>query len=285
MSQGPESKKIATTARKSEKEIAFLHDLYIATDWGERFGELVDAHVKLPAKGRALYVSAGTGGHAMALQERAKEKLSLICVDPSAECLELARAKAVALNEKTEFQKESPTGLSFPDDQFDLVLGNCSFAPPGELRSRLAELVRVARPGATVAWWLPTAASFGEFFSIYWEALQNSGLHEHSVNVERLISDLPTVSEVEQLGESEGLENLESWTANEEFDYDSSDQFLNSPLINDFLLPGWLDSLPESDRERVMQELARIIDEERHNGEFALSVKATLVVGRKGQVQ
>jgi len=43
--------------------------------------------------------------------------------------------------------------------------------------------------------------------------------------------------------------------------------------------------VPETARERVMQELARIIDEERHSGAFALSVKATLVLGRKSRVQ
>jgi hypothetical protein len=53
--------------RKSPKELAFLHDLYIATDWGERFAELVDQHIELPEEGRALYVEAGTGGHALAV--------------------------------------------------------------------------------------------------------------------------------------------------------------------------------------------------------------------------
>ena len=61
---------------KTLKELAFLHDLYIATDWGERFAELVDEHVELPREGRALYVEAGTGGHALALQERAGKKLT-----------------------------------------------------------------------------------------------------------------------------------------------------------------------------------------------------------------
>jgi ubiquinone/menaquinone biosynthesis C-methylase UbiE len=270
---------------KSEKELAFLQDLYVATDWGERFAELVDAHVELPKEGRALYVSAGTGSHAMAMQERAEEKLTLLCIDASEECLELARAKAVMMNEKTEFQRETPDSLSFRDDHFDLVLGNFSLGQHADLQSQLAELVRVAKPGATVAWWLTTASSFGEFFSIYWEALLNSDLQDHGVDVELMILGLPTVSDVEKLAENEGLEHLASWTAVEEFDYDSGEQFLNSPLIADFLLQGWLEPVPESARERVMEELGRIIDEERHSGEFALSVKATLVMGRKSRLQ
>jgi ubiquinone/menaquinone biosynthesis C-methylase UbiE len=270
---------------KSPKELAFLHDLYVAPDWGERFAELVDARVELPKEGRALYVAVGTGGHAMALQERAGQKLELLGVDESDEVLELAQAKAVATNEKIAFQREEASFLSFADNRFDLVLGNASMKQPNELRSMLAEMVRVAAPGGAVAYWLPTASSFGEFFSIFWEALFKADLQDYGVDVEHLITGLPTVSDVERLAEEQGLDQVQSWTAIEEFDFESGEQFLNSPLISDFLLPGWLTSVPEKARERVIQELAGIIDEERHSGEFSLTMKATLVMGKKGRVQ
>lgn len=272
-------------SQKSEKELAFLKDLYIATDWGERFAELVDEHVELPKEGRALYVAAGTGGHAMAMQERRGKKLKLLCVDESDECLELARAKATALGEQTEFQRETPHALSFSDDQFDLVLGDASLTTPGDVKKLLTEMVRVAKPGGTVAWWLPTFSSFGEFFSIYWEALLNADLEDHGVDVETLITELPTVSDVEDWSAREGLNEVKSWTAIEEFDYESGEEFLHSPLITDFLLQNWMRPVPEAARERVAQELARIIDEERHQGEFALTLKATLVVATKSREQ
>jgi ubiquinone/menaquinone biosynthesis C-methylase UbiE len=270
---------------KSEKELAFLRDLYVATDWGERFAELVDEHVELPKEGRALYLEAGTGGHAMALQERAGEKLKFIGVDESDECLELARAKAIAMNEVTEFQRAGVSALSFREDQFDLVLGDASMLAPQAMEDMVTEMIRVAMPGATVAWWLPTASSFGEFFSIYWEALQSAGLADHGVDVENLITELPTVSDVEKLAARAGLENVVSWMSIEEFDYESGEQFFNSPLITDFLLQNWLQSVPQAARERVVRELARLIDEERHRAEFALTVKATLVIGKKVRVQ
>ena len=53
----------------------------------------------------------------------------------------------------------------------------------------LSEMARVAKPGGQVAWWLPTAASFGEFFSIYWEALQNAGLKTGDQGLEFSLRD------------------------------------------------------------------------------------------------
>ena len=270
---------------KTDKELAFLYDLYIATDWGERFAELIDEHLEIPSEGRALYIDAGTGGHALALHERAGKKLTIVCSDKNEECLELARAKAAALHERAEFRRENAHALSFPDDEFDLVLANNSFTSPSHLKESLAEALRVAKPGATIAWWLPTASSFGEFFSIYWEALLNSGIVDNEINVDQLITNLPTISEAESWSEEAGLIDLNSWTAIEEFDYQSGADFLNSPLITDFLLPTWLQSVPGDAHEGVRAELARIIDEERHAGEFALTLKATLVVGKKARLQ
>jgi ubiquinone/menaquinone biosynthesis C-methylase UbiE len=267
---------------KSDKELAFLQDLYVATDWGERFAELVDEHLKLPKKGRAMYVAAGTGGHALALQERGGEDVSLVCVDESEERLELARAKAVAMNSDAEFRRSQLEDLGFEDDQFDLVVGDASLVASERLPLMLAEMVRVAAPGGTVALSLTTSSSFGEFFSIYWEALARTGLEEHAAEVESLIKDLPTISEIEAMAEREGLEGVNTWVRIEEFDYENGEEFLNSPLITDFLLRDWLESLPDAEIQlRITQEIAQIIDDERHDMDFTLTVKATLLIGRK----
>jgi hypothetical protein len=149
------------------------------------------------------------------------------------------------------------------------------------MRRMFAEMVRVAGPGATIALALPTASSFGEFFSIYWEALHNTGLTDHEVELEHLITELPTVTDVEQMAEDEGLLDVTTWTRIEEFDYESGEQFLNSPLVAEFLMPAWLALVPEDMRADLSREISRLINEDRHEAEFALSVKATLVVGQK----
>jgi len=270
-----------TSNRKSEKELAFLQDLFIAPDWGERFAELIDEHIELPKEGKALYLAAGTGGHAIALHERAGDKLELLCVDENPECTELARAKASATNEQITFDTAPLDKLNLSDNSFDLVIGNASLVSQLRTRKMFSELVRVAAPGATVVLTLPTASSFGEFFSIYWEALHNSGLLDRESDLEQLITELPTVSDIEQLAEDEGLTDVQSWTRIEEFDFESGEQFLNSPLVAEFLMQEWLTLVPVDRRAELFSEISRLINEDRHEAEFALSVKATLMVGRK----
>ena len=164
---------------------------------------------------------------------------------------------------------------------FSLVIGDGSLIHGERVPEMVAEMVRVAAPGAAVALSLPTFSSFGEFFSIYWEALHNCALLDLESDVETLITTLPSVSSVEATAEEAGLEDVSSWTRIEEFDYDSSEKFLSSPLIADFLMPIWLETLPNESHEQVVKEIGRLINEERHEAKFALTVKATLVMGRK----
>jgi ubiquinone/menaquinone biosynthesis C-methylase UbiE len=261
--------------------MAFLQELYVATDWGERFAELIDEHVEVPKKGRILYVAAGTGGHAMALLDRAGGDVTMVCVDESEECLELARAKAAVISGEPEFYRMQLESLQFEDEQFDLVVGDASLVAPERLPELISEMVRVCKTEGTVALALATSSSFGEFFSIYWEALRSANLEERGRDVEELIKGLPTISDIEALAEREGLESVTSWTTIEEFDYESGEEFLNAPLITDFLLRNWLASLGAEEHQQVTKEIERIIDEERHDMDFSLTLKATLIVGRK----
>jgi len=268
-------------APKTNKELAFLHELFVATDWGERFAELIDEHVKLPKEGRALYLGSGTGGHAIAVQERAGNDLKILCIDENEEYVDLARAKAMVVKDGTEFRAGKIDSLDLPANTFNLVLGDASLIHVKRVPKLLREMVRVAAPGAVVALSLPTFSSFGEFFSIYWEALYNCNLMDHESEVERLISTLPSAAILEEMAEQSGLEEISSWTRIEEFDYDSEEKFLNDPLIAEFLMPIWAESLSPAAKDQVKSEIGRLISEERHAADFTLTLKATLMVGKK----
>ncbi len=262
---------------KSIKELAFIRDLYVEADWTERFTDIVDEHLKLPKRGKFLYLNIGTGNHALALRERLKPEVELFGVSENKETLKIAEAKAKAVNADVEFQ----TSDNFPAKNFQLVLADATLVEPNDLEEFLAEAVKKAEISGGVTFILPTAGSFGEIFSLLWEVLFNLNLGQSGGEVERLITNLPTVSNVEETARQSGLQNIEATTKTEVFEYDTGAEFTDSRLVQDFLLPAWLDFLSEKEKKQVLGKLAQIIDVERNSLTFRFSVKATLVKGEK----
>ena len=271
------------TIAKTDKELAYIHDLFVATDWGERFSALIDDNLTLPKEGDVIYLGSGTGGHALAIAERGGLRLHLVGVDESQEAVNLSNEKSVVAKQTTEFRCNDLEHLFFADELFDLVIVDGSLVGLKRVPKILSEVVRIAKPGAPVLFVVPTSPSFGEFFSLYWEALQNQGLSERAIEVEKLIQEVPTTWQMEDLATEAGLKDVETVTVNQEFTFDSGAAFLDSPLVANFLLDSWLGAVTEEWRERVIAELVRLIDEDKHGADFLLTVKATLIKGRKAR--
>jgi hypothetical protein len=172
--------------------------------------------------------------------------------------------------------------IRFEDESFDTVLADASFVGKSELTEFVDDAARVARQGGTVGVIFVTAGSFGEIFSLLWEVLFNEELGEHGANAERLIAEQPTVSRVEEMAANAGLVNINTHTAVEVFEYDDGAAFISSPLVSDFLIPEWLETLSEDEKEQVTNKLAQLIDVEEADLTFRFSVKATLLTGEKG---
>ena len=261
---------------KTEKELAFLRDLYINDEWTSRFTELVDKHLKFSDEENLLYVNAGTGNHCFAIREKMDKKTAVFATCENEEILKIAKDKALAVKSDVDFST-----TRFENDSFDAVLTDASFVRPSELPQLVSESERVAKSGGKVVVVFPAAGSFGEIFSLLWEVLFNEDLGEHGAVTEQMIKDLPTVWRAEEIGEAVGLINIETHTSKEVFEYENGEAFVASPLVADFLLPAWLDSLAEKEKERVAESLAQLIDAEDGSLSFRFSVKVTLLTGEK----
>lgn len=261
---------------KTQKELAFLRDLYIQDEWTRRFTDLVDKHMDLRDSENMLYINAGTGAHAMAIDERFGEKTDIFASCENEDILTIARDKAAAVSSGVDFST-----LRFEDDAFDAVLADATFVRPRDIEHFIENTVRVARTGGDVALFLPTASSYGEVFSLMWEVLFNEDLAEHGAAVEKLIAELPTVSHIEEIAKRVGIVNINTQTAVEVFEYENGADFIASPLVEDFLMPIWLEMLDEDERERAVKQLAGLIDAEDADLTFRFSVKATLLTGEK----
>lgn len=262
---------------KTEKELAFLRDLYLNEDWTKRFTDLVDRHMDLRDSENMLYINAGTGSHAMAVVERFGEKTDVFATCENDHLLAIAQDKAAAIKSPVDFST-----LRFEDDAFDAVLADGSFVRPDEVETLIENVVRVARTGGDVAVFLPSVGSYGEVFSLLWEAIFNERISGQDETVQRLIAGLPTISRLEKIGELAGMVNINTETATELFEYDNGKEFVESPLVANFLMPAWLETFEEDEKERVQNQLAQLIDAEDGTMSFRFSVKATLLTGEKG---
>jgi ubiquinone/menaquinone biosynthesis C-methylase UbiE len=261
---------------KTQRELAFLRDLYIQEEWTKRFTDLVDKHIDLSDSENLLYINAGTGSHAVAIAERFGEKTDVFAVCEDEDILNIARDKAAAVRSGVDF-----SCIRFEDDSFDVVLADATFIRPAEIGSYIENAVRTARTGGDVALFLPSSGSYGEIFSLLWEILFNDDLAEHGHAVETMISELPTVSRLKEMAEATGMVNINTETACELFEFENGAEFIASPLVADFLLPAWLEMLDDEQEERVQNELAQLIDTEDGTMSFRFSVKATLLTGEK----
>ncbi len=264
-----------------QKERAYRYDLFITPQWRDRFDLLINENIKLPVEGRLLDVNCGTGSHAIEIAER-MEKGEVIGLDPDPERIALAQAKALVRKAKNvSFDEGIATSLRFSDNEFAAVIGDASLAA-GDVEPMLKEMIRVTEKGGRVILKLATHGSFDEFFSIYWEALFQSGLIDETWGeLEKLINERATISDVEEMARRAELDRVESFSVREEFLYETGSEFIHSPLLEDTFLEGWLSLVPRERREEVSSKVVSLIEGERHDAPFDISIKATLVTGLK----
>lgn len=258
---------------KTEKELAFLQDLYISTDWTERFTDLIGKDFKADEFENILYINAGTGNHALALEEKLDEDTEFVAVAQNAELMNIAKAKADAVKSNIVFAD----GL--PDETFDAVIADLSFVKPSELKNSMNEAAELSR--WQIAFLLPTAGSFGEIFSYLWQTLLELDWLDKGAEIENLLNEIPTVSQTEEMTKDLGFNQVDAKTKNEIFEFENGAEFIESPLVTDFLFENWLGFLSENEKEQVSEKLAQTIDREREDLTFRFAVKATLITGAK----
>src|SRR5690349_20245263 len=131
---------------KTQKELAFLRDLYIDDDWTKRFTDLADKHIGFRDEESLLYVNAGTGNHAFVLREKIKDDTAIFATCEDEHILAIARDKAAAVRADVDFSM-----TRFEDDAFDAVVADASFVRPENLTAFVEDAVRVTRPGGKTA--------------------------------------------------------------------------------------------------------------------------------------
>lgn len=265
-----------------ERELAYRYDLFIASDWAERFDQLVVEHFTYPDEGRFLEVNCGTGNRVLSLVLNSGT-VEVVGTDDHGGRLALARAKAeTAQADRYAFIEMNPRAMTFPSESFDAVVVDCSLSAPDALGDMVSEAVRVARPGAPIAVKTQVRGSLDEFASVYWEALHNTGIDEQIwTALDNLIHERPTYEDAVSMVRSAGVRKPHAHRSRQEWVFASGAEFLDSPLMNDVFLDHWFSVVPAGLQGHVRQEVALAIDNFRADAYFDVSIKALVVTGQK----
>jgi len=258
---------------KTEKEIAFLHGLYVENEWTPKFSAIFDESFKPGKEETVVYINAGAGDHALVLREKLKEETQLFAVCETLELQKIAHAKAEAIKADIDFSTNLPYAES------DLVVVDSSLVKPTELSEHMAENAKFTKKD--IAFFVATSGSYGEIFSYLWEVLLDLELLEKGDEVENLISGLPSDIKIEEIAKNLKLKKVKSKTKAEFFEFENGEEFVNSPLMQFFLFPSWLDFLDDIEKEQVIKKLAQKIDDEHDKMSFRFTVKATLLTAKK----
>jgi ubiquinone/menaquinone biosynthesis C-methylase UbiE len=131
-------------------------------DLGEWFHDTISSHGKfrqfrqrtinlarLQPGEQVLDVGCGTGTLAMEVVDRVGQAGRVAGIDPGAQQIARARAKAARRNAPVEFQLGVIEQLPFPDQTFDVVFSTLMMhhLPAPLKRQGLAEIARVLKPG------------------------------------------------------------------------------------------------------------------------------------------
>lgn len=258
---------------KTKKELAFLRGLAVEPEWTQRFTNIFDETVEIKGVETLTYINAGAGNHAIELDEKLGDDVEVFPVCETEEIREIAQVKAEATKSGLDFS------TSFPLAESDFVIADASLVRPSGLNDFLAQTVRASNE--RIVFFLPTAGSFGEIFSYLWEVLLELNLLGENEDVEHLITDLPTVSKIEETFKNLSVKKIETTTKNEIFEFETGADFIESPLMRFFFMPVWLGFLSDKEKEQVMAKLAQKIDEDCDGMTFRFSVKATIMGGER----
>lgn len=250
-----------------------MHGLTIEPEWTQRFTTIFDETVKIKKIETLTYINAGAGNHAIEMDEKLGNKIEIFPVCETKELQKVATIKAEATKSKLDFSTKLPLAES------DFVLADASLVEPSELNDFLK--TAVSNSSKSVVFFLPTAGSFGEVFSYMWEVLHELEMLDKSVEIEKLINKLPTVSHVEEMFKDLDIKKIETTTKNEGFEFENGTEFIESLLVQFFLMPNWFGFLNDEELEQVKKKLVEKIDEDCDGMSFRFTVKATVMGGKR----
>jgi SAM-dependent methyltransferase len=268
---------------------AELYAQEIAPLWTRPFAQLLLSQAPQLGKGTILDLLCRAGEVGLPLVRR-NPRARLVAIDTSAALLGLARQEAGSLVGKRVFLRgeKIQSKLPFDSEVYDLVVSNLGLLDVAEPRQFLRELLRVAKPGATVLATLPLRDSFAEFHDLLTRLVGQRP--REAALLEGARTSLPDALTLYSWALEAGLQDVAIVTQPFSLVFAGGPDFFFSPLIARGPLAAWLPALGESEegKQVAFTELCAAIDQAA-SGEgsgqtgaaFAVTIRAACLRARR----
>jgi SAM-dependent methyltransferase len=242
--------------------------------WSRRLAPLFITFAAVGARDSVLDAGSGTGALAFALAD-ALPAVRVTGVDPSSDYVRYAQARSPG--DRVRFMVGDAQALEIPGATFDktLALLVLNFIP--DAAKALRELVRVTRPGGTVA---AAVWDYGEgmqMLRVFWDeavALDPAIAPRDERNM-----SLSRRGELAALWRSTGLERVEDQPITIELAFASFNDYWRPFLGGQGPAGAYVVSLPEARRAALEARLRSRLFGQRQDGPFVLQARAWAVKG------
>lgn len=212
--------------------------------WSKQLAELFLDFAEVKEGEQVLDLGCGTGSLTYALAKRVQYQ-TIVGVDLSEAYVEHARS--LTDNPQIEFRVGDATAIPLPDDSVDRVLSLLllSFVPDSQ--AALAEMHRVARPGATIAAsiWDPMGGHVTN--RIFWDAAAVFDPRANELRAANYTRPLTQPGELGAAWREAGLENVEDDMLATRMNFKNFDDFWLPNLGKQGPIADYLDTLdPEA---------------------------------------
>jgi arsenite methyltransferase len=262
-------------------------DLVSALDevslWSAAFGLLMLDHLELHPGMTVLDVGCGNGFPLLELSQRLGPSSYLCGLDLWQRALERIKFKINRLGIHNVGPVRGDAALmGFKDESFDLIVSNVginNFESPERV---IVECFRVSKPGGRIALTTNPAGHMQEFYDVYRETLQESGLGHLQAELEGHIRHRLPAACIVTLLEKAGFGDSRTVERSLTMRFADGTAFLRHYFIRCGFLPAWKAIVPAQDLERVFARLeANLNAAAREQGVLKVTVPMAYIEARK----